>query len=70
MVTIFLFLFKELDLKECYVINGKCLANNYCSYEVHCIVVSYKLKVNETDDINVGLFSLDDGTLLYKFNDM
>jgi len=48
-------------------LRAKCLAKMYCSYDVDCIVVSYKLQA--ADDICVGLFSLEDGTLLYKFTE-
>lgn len=58
-----------MDLKKCHVINGKCLSKNYCSHDVNCIVVSYKSQVSSSDDINIGLFSLEDGTLLYKFDE-
>lgn len=51
------------------MINGKCLSKNYCSHDVNCIVVSYKPQVSSSDDINIGLFSLEEGTLLYKFDE-
>lgn len=66
---LYIFSFQELDLKECYLINGKCLAKKYCSYDVDCIVISYKLESFNNDDINIGLFSLENGTVLYIFNE-
>jgi len=50
------------------LLSGKCLTKNHCSYNIDCIAISYKLQ--ETDNINVGLFSLQNGKLMYKFNEM
>lgn len=50
------------------MLRGKCLAKSYSSHNVNCIVVSYKLQATN-DIINIGLFSLEDGTLLYKFSE-
>lgn len=51
------------------MINGKCLSKNYCSHGVECIIVSYQSQVSSSDDINIGLFSLEEGTLLHKFDE-
>ncbi|VVC36323.1 Hypothetical protein CINCED_3A020846 [Cinara cedri] len=61
---------QELDLKKCHIINGKCLAKQHCSYNVDCIFVSYKLQATDNDDIIIGLFSLENGTVLHKFNEI
>jgi len=58
-----------LDLKEYNVLNGKCLTKSICAYDFDCIIVSYKLRAADTDGINIGLFSLEDGKLLYKFDE-
>lgn len=51
------------------MVSAKCLSKSYCSYDVDCIVVSYKLRETNNSDINIGLFSLEEGTLLYKFDE-
>ncbi|KAL4142352.1 hypothetical protein QTP88_004830 [Uroleucon formosanum] len=60
---------QELDLKEYNVISAKCLSRNYSSYDVNCVVVSYKLQVSNSNDINIGLFALEEGTFLHKFDE-
>jgi len=45
------------------------LSRKYCSYDVDCIVVSFKLQASNNNDINVGLFALEEGTLLRKFDE-
>lgn len=60
---------QELDLKKYHVVSGKCLSRTYCSYDVDCIIVSYKLPETNNNDINIGIFALEEGTLLYKFDE-
>lgn len=45
------------------------MERKHCSYDINCIVVSYRLRDTDTDDINIGLFSLENGTLLHKFDE-
>ncbi|XP_050438746.1 WD repeat-containing protein 75 [Adelges cooleyi] len=60
---------EELCIEDCYITNGLCLAKCYNLYKNDIIFISYKSLTNDDSDVKIGIFSLDNGTLLHSFNE-